>query len=207
MDKIIVTNNDLEFLLKWRDEHKDLVRMTVNPLRAVKIICQESGVILTAINDSGRLRIGITQNGRSKGNVEFERTVNGMYKIVKDKTDLSDENKQSVLTCYASVMAFIVFGNGTVELPDIKERNTDSTHKKASKKPKKKKQNGITYIITYSSKQPHLAIKGSHSSPHCIFSVRGHFRRYKNGKVVWIAQYTKGTGKKKDKSYKIGRTE
>lgn len=34
---------------------------------------------------------------------------------------------------------------------------------------------------------------GSHRSPEGVFPVRGHFRRYKDGKVVWIESYFKGT--------------
>lgn len=33
-------------------------------------------------------------------------------------------------------------------------------------------------------------------SPNGIFSVRGHFRRYKDGKVIWIDEYLKGLNEK-----------
>ena len=33
---------------------------------------------------------------------------------------------------------------------------------------------------------------GSHRAPEGAFPVRGHFRRYKDGKVVWIESYMKG---------------
>lgn len=46
--------------------------------------------------------------------------------------------------------------------------------------------------------------RGSHASPRGIFTVRGHYRHYKSGKVVWVAEYKKGTGKQKGKTYKIG---
>lgn len=34
-----------------------------------------------------------------------------------------------------------------------------------------------------------------HRSPEGIFPVRGHFRQYKSGKVVWIDSYMKGADK------------
>lgn len=34
---------------------------------------------------------------------------------------------------------------------------------------------------------------GSHKSPEGVFSVRGHFRKYKSGKTVWVDEYWKGT--------------
>lgn len=34
----------------------------------------------------------------------------------------------------------------------------------------------------------------AHRSPNGIFSVRGHFRKYKDGKIIWIDEYLKGLG-------------
>lgn len=207
MDKIVLSREDIEFVLKWRDEHKEFVRLGVNPLRTVKIICPDSGFTLTAIREAVGLRIGITQNGKSLGSLEYEFLNNGMYRMTKDKAKISNEDKQSVLTVYASVMALIVFGKSTAEMPETKEYQTASSSKKLTKRSKKSKRSGVTYILTCSGKEPHIAVKGSHSSPQGIFSVRGHYRRYKSGKVIWIAQYTKGTGKRADKTYRIGRMD
>lgn len=207
MDKIVLSRKDIEFILKWRDEHKELVRLGVNPLKAVKIVCPDSGYTLTAIREAFDLHIGINQNGKSLGSLEYEFFNNGMWRMTKDKAKISNEDKQSVLTVYASVTALIAFGRSTVETPKQKERQTARGSKRLTKKPKKGKRSGVTYILTCSGKEPHIAIKGQHSSPQGIFSVRGHYRRYKSGKVIWIAQYTKGTGKKADKTYRIGRTD
>lgn len=127
--------------------------------------------------------------------------------MTKDRAKISNDDKQSVLTVYASVMALMVFGRSDLKTPEHKEHQTASSSKNLTKKPKKSKPSGVTYIFTHSGKEPHIAIKGSHSSPQGIFSVRGHYRRYKSGKVIWIAQYMKGTGRKTDKSYRIGRTD
>lgn len=144
MDKIILSRKDIEFVLKWRDEHKDLVRVGVNPLRAVKIICTDSGVTLTAIRKAVDLRIGINQNGKSLGYLEYEFLNNGMYSMTKDRAKISNDDKQSVLTVYASVMAFMVFGRGDLKTPEHKERQTASSSKKLTKKPKKSKRSGVT---------------------------------------------------------------
>lgn len=207
MDKIVLSREDIEFVLKWRDEHKEFVRLGVNPLRTVKIICPDSGFTLTAIREAVDLRIGITQNGKSLGSLEYEFLNNGMYRMTKDKAKISNEDKQSVLTVYASVMALIVFGKSTAEMPETKEYQTASSSKKLTKRSKKSERSGVTYILTCSGKEPHIAVKGSHSSPQGVFSVRGHYRRYKSGKVIWISQYTKGTGKRADKTYRIGRMD
>lgn len=132
---------------------------------------------------------------------------NGMLEKIRDKAKISEEDKQSVLTVYSSVMALLVFGKSTIKAPEPKEEKAATYSKKLTKRSKKSKRSGVTYILTSFGKEPHIAVKGSHSSPQGVFSVRGHYRRYKSGKVIWIAQYMKGTGRKTDKSYRIGRTD
>ena len=36
-----------------------------------------------------------------------------------------------------------------------------------------------------------------HRSPEGVFGVRGHFRKYKSGKIIWIDEYLKGIDKEK----------
>ena len=49
MDRIIVTAADIEKLLAWRDEHKELVRSMPVPLREVKIQIVESGISISTV--------------------------------------------------------------------------------------------------------------------------------------------------------------
>ncbi|MBR5436920.1 MAG: hypothetical protein IK120_08680, partial [Muribaculaceae bacterium] len=62
----------------------------------------------------------------------------------------------------------------------------------------------MTYILHHSRDSISVGAKGHHASPRGIFNVRGHYRHYKNGNVIWINEYQKGTGKKKSKTYKLG---
>jgi len=64
MDKILLSSDDIELVLKWRDEHKDLVRLGMSPLKDVKIVCYESGYMITAIREGRMLRFVINKNGR-----------------------------------------------------------------------------------------------------------------------------------------------
>lgn len=205
MDKIRLSTADIEFILQWRDEHKDLVRLGMSPLKAVKIICYETGYTITAVREGRLLNFGINQNGKSLGKLVFETLGNGMCSLVKNTTKLQDEDRQAVLTVYSSAMALLVFGKSTIQ-QDENEAREIVPHK--PKKPSKKsKPKGYTYILGRCGKEPHLTVNGHHSSPHGQFSVRGHYRHYKSGKVVWIAEYTKGCGKKKDKTYKVGKKD
>ena len=203
MNKILLSNKDVEFIFQWKDEHKDLVRLGANPIKAIKIICTESRHIITGVRDGSILRLTVNHNGISLGSITFEILYGGLFRLVKDKTKLCEEDRQSVLSLYCSVMALIVFGNETVDLPQPKKKKL--AHHQEKKRPSHKAQsNGITYILNMRSGEPRISAKGSHKSPNGIFSVRGHYRHYKNGKVVWIEEYAKGHGKKKDKTYKVG---
>ncbi len=208
MNKVILKEEDIRFLLKWRDENKDLVRLNANPMKAVKIVCVDSGYTVTAVREGSSLRLGVNEKGMSIGSLTFKILDNGQCMLLKDKTNLSREDKQAVLTVYCSVMALLVFGKETSEVPISETQKSEKQYQnrtKKPKKPKKSKQNGITYILNRSKNKPQLTVEGSHASPQGTFSVRGHYRHYKNGKVIWIAEFTKGSGKKKDKTYKVGR--
>lgn len=75
---------------------------------------------------------------------------------------------------------------------------------KATNRSPRKPVKRTTYILRRDNGTLLAAPMSSHASPKGIFTVRGHYRHYKSGKVVWIAEYRKGTGKKKSKTYKMG---
>ena len=54
--------------------------------------------------------------------------------------------------------------------------------------------NGIIYSREYADKRPY----NRHTES---WEVKGHYRRYKNGKIVFIKSFTKGSGKVNDKKY------
>lgn len=210
MDKIILQPEDIDFLFQWRDKHKDLVRMNIAPLKAVKIIFPDSHYTITAIRDGSKLKFSISQDGKSIGTLIFIIMSSGICVLHKDKTKLKQEDKQAVLTVYASAMAMLAFGKETVCLQTSYQQITGKYEEKKVSHDKttkigstKKKHKGATYILSYHGNEPKMIIKGSHSSPSCTFSVRGHYRHYKSGKVIWIEEYEKGSGKRKDTVYKI----
>lgn len=204
MNKVLLNTSDIEFLLRWRDEHKDLVRIGVNPMKAIKIICADSGYAITGIRNGSQIKLTVNEKGLSIGSMTFGLMANGMFKLIVNKTKLGMEDQQAVLTVYCSVMALLVFGNKTVDLPQDNERKKIRPPTKPSKTPKKSKRKGVTYILSRSGNELQMMAQGSHSSPNGTFSVRGHYRHYKSGKVIWIEEYTKGNGKKKNKTYKVG---
>lgn len=206
MDKTELTVENIEALLKWRDEHKDEVRSHPAPLKAVEIVIPHSGFRIKGIREGNTLRLHLSRNYEKFGNCTFVRRADGMWASTKDRTKgVSKEDLQSALTVYCSLMALMAYGR--MELapepePDVTEkpRRPQKSTKRATRKSVKR----TTYILRQVNGTLLAAPRGSHASPGGIFSVRGHFRHYKNGKVIWISEYRKGEGKKKKKTYKMG---
>lgn len=210
MDRVELTSQNIEELIRWRDEHKELVRSHPAPLKAVEIVIKDNGYRVKAIRDGANLRLHLNIGGRSVGKCEFVRRADGMFvspagKMRFDHAALRgnppNEVAQSMLTVYCSLMALMTYA--TVEVEPEKGREGKTSHKPV-KRPTSKPRKRTTYIIRKVGGTLLAAPSGSHASPRGIFSVRGHFRHYKSGKVVWISEYKKGTGKKKSKTYKIG---
>lgn len=207
MDKIILSGSDMDFILQWRDDHKDLVRLGVCPLKAVKIICADSDCVTTAIRDDEHINLGITCHGKSIGKLVFKPLENGLCSVVKNTLQLPQELMkdaiQDFLTVYLSTMAFLVFGNATVRPHGTEMKTRRDAPRKNGKTSPKKKYKSCVYILNRTG-NVRLMPRGSHNSPDGMFSVRGHYRHYKDGKVIWVSEYVKGRGEKKGKIYKTG---
>lgn len=202
MNKILLSTEDIEHILKWRDNHQDLVRHNLYfPFEAIKIICKDNGLTITVINKNNNIEMTITINSHNIGKLYFTILSNGFFDLKKQKGNMSVENIQDIVTCYASLMAYILYNKDTVAESNPQPK-TESNNKKSKTTSKKKhKNNTITYILnrSYNNINTHK----HHKSPEGIFSVRGHYRKYKNGKTVWIKEYKKGEGKQKNKIYKL----
>ena len=103
--------------------------------------------------------------------------------VITGNSDIPQEHLNMIrLYCSAfiHINAFMFYGN-----------ITDDNHLKAIK------QNDHIFFKIYDDKLYAIPTdKNSiHKSPEGIFSVRGHFRKYKSGKVVWISEYLKGLNK------------
>lgn len=150
-----------------------------------------------------KLKLYLDSPARKLGHVVFAPLGNGLWKK-KVSTLPADcnpaETEQGALTVYGSLMALMTYGTGSI-------RGAASTTSKAPdgrKSPTKPHTANTTYIIHSAGKRLTVVPRGHHASPACSFTVRGHFRHYKSGKTVWIAEYRKGTGRSRGKTYKIG---
>lgn len=51
------------------------------------------------------------------------------------------------------------------------------------------------YFIREYNGEMYAVNSHNHRSPEGVFGVRGHFRKYENGKIIWIDEYLKGIDK------------
>ena len=200
MDKIILSSQDVETLLEWRDHNADLVRRNAAPFKGVMLEFPETNIIIKAYNDAGKIAFYLQVNGKKAGKITGLQLPGGLFQEKKNTTKLLKDDVQSIITVYASLMALIVYHKPAAAAA-AKELRQERPKK--AKNGVQRRKNGITYLLKSSASGPRIQQRGQHSSPAGAFTVRGHYRHYKNGKTVWIRPYHKGTGGHKDKVYKL----
>lgn len=165
----------------------------------MEIILPHNGFRIKGIRTGNRLKLYLNMNARPMGSTEFQMTENRMWVSVpgENQMQVDQENLQAVLTIYCSLMALMTYASPVRTSSETME--IVSAHKPTKRKPSHK-QNQITYIHRKVNGTLLTVPRGSHASPSGIFT----YRHYKSGKVVWVAEYKKGCGKKKSKTYRIG---
>ena len=200
MDRILLLNKDVETLLKWRDNNADLVRRNPAPFKGIILEFPETHINIKAYNDAGKIAFYIRINGSSAGKITGRQLPGGLLQVQKNTTKLNSDDVQSIITVYASLMAFIVY-NEPEAAAAAKEARQERPKK--AKSGAQRSKSSATYLFNHSSGGPRIQQRGQHSSPAGVFTVRGHYRHYKNGRTVWIKPYKKGTGGQKNKIYKL----
>lgn len=201
MDKIILSSADVETLLKWRDNNTELVRRNAAPFKGIMLEFPDTNINIKAYNDGGKITFYLYINGEKAGKIAGIQLPGGLFKETKNTTKLNKEDKQSIITVYASLMAYITYYRPEAAAMAADAPHQEKPHTKKSGAQRSKK--GKTYIFSKHGSGPRIQARGHHSSPAGVFSVRGHYRHYKNGKTVWIRPYKKGNGAQNDKTYKL----
>lgn len=120
-----------------------------------------------------------TPEGDNDFKIEYD--VTEYYEKKVDSDSLKNLSSYISMYCNAFIMAnaFLMCGNV------IDEKNIVAYSRNA---------NADKIIIFRPYKDKLYAVPvGHHRSPEGVFEVRGHFRKYKSSKVVWIDGYFKGT--------------
>ena len=142
-------------------------------------------------------------NARSvKGKFVFDLK---SMKVFHESPKLSQEETQTTITIWATVSAYIVnFQPELVEADRKESKSNGASVHKASAKAANKSADRVIYLrpIVFTSEHE-SPVKRKYTPCKNAFSVRGHYRHYKSGKVVYIQPYEKNAGKEKDKRNKV----
>lgn len=206
MVKIPLTIEQINALLKWRDEHKEIVRACVVPFPYCEIISENGVKIRVQQNEDFTSVYNFTVSNtvlhEVKGRFDY-MTITG--KVVYGVPQLSHDDTQTAITVWATVMAYIVnFEPKIVEKENDEAMRKDNNPRSVSQRKQKRPENRILYLnpVKFISESKN-AVQRKYTPPSCAFSVRGHYRHMKSGKVVYVHPYEKYTGKEKDKRNKI----
>ncbi|MEY8369784.1 hypothetical protein AALA24_13610 [Anaerovoracaceae bacterium 42-11] len=122
--------------------------------------------------------VKLTPDGKGH---DFGMYVSVKRQIVSEKATFDELIKELVLEVLTA-NAFLIYGNVFDEkFLKLRSRN-----------------DGDSKVIVFRELEGEIyaAETSGHKSPEGIFSVRGHFRKYRTGKVIWIDEYMKGIGRK-----------
>lgn len=136
-----------------------------------------------------RFSLKINKKLFAKG--EFYPTPEGtndfqMHYQLAEETETNQEQLNVIMiliTSYIHTNAFLWYGNYLDR--DKREFSAVGTNRNGNK----------TIVFRPFQNQLYAASVGRHRSPEGVFQVRGHFRRYQTGKVIWIDGFMKGVDK------------
>lgn len=212
MARIEISREDCKRLLRWRDSHKEQVRSYVSAF--------DSSVIVVSDDEEGLHTIIRAEENDRLFTVLFRISIGGdlllkfLWHRISQKVDVflsklpereKEENIQSAVSVYASIMAYM---NEKRPVEYVSFNKKILSKKKCAKKAGS--QNIGSIVVKNSSpirkninNQPS---KRSYTKPTKAVNVRGFVRHYKNGKVVYIKPFTRYSNcfePIKNKTYRI----
>ena len=110
------------------------------------------------------------------------------YKLAEETATRQEQLDvmMTLITSYIHTNAFLWYGNFLDR--DKREFSAVGKNRNGNK----------TIVFRPFQNQLYAASVGHHRSPEGVFQVRGHFRRYQTGKVIWIDGFMKGVDKVDD---------
>jgi len=207
MDKYYTGFYSETYEFRWKDDRKESATLDVKVNLDVDSIANRTPIeftVLIFVGDDGIVRFGnhpIYSQSCSKENVDFLET---RYSddLVKDK-----ETWQSFPARFLNVNRFLEAM--TPELVcDTKVRATREAPKTPHRKKKSKKPNKVKVYRVYSLKKDWRTIVKEHRKnliTCTAWGVRGHYRRYSDGRKIWVNAYIKGKNRDeyKGKEYQL----
>lgn len=212
MARIEISREDCKRLLGWRDSHKDQVRSYVPAF--------DSSVIVVSDDEEGLHTIIRAEENDRLFTVLFRVSVGGdlllkfLWHRISQKVDVflsklpdreKEENIQSAVSVYASIMAYMS-EKRPVEYVSLDKKIP--LKKECTKKSGSQNNESIVVKSFYPIRKniDNQPSKRSYTKPTKAVNVRGFVRHYKNGKVVYIKPFTRYSNcidPIKNKTYRI----
>lgn len=212
MARIEISREDCKRLLRWRDSHKEQVRSYVPAF--------DSSVIVVSDDEEKLHTIIRAEENNQLFTVLFRVSVGGdlllkfLWHRISQKVDVflsklpdreKEENIQSAVSVYASIMAYI---SEKIPVEYVSLDKKIFSKKECAKK--SRIQNSERIVVKNSSpirkNINNKPSKRSYTKPNKAVNVRGFVRHYKNGKVVYIKPFTRYSNclePIKNKTYRI----
>ena len=228
MNKIKITFKELHEMLKLPEKesfanawiHVVKYGFIFNEFKLSIVDMQQTyKVALTGINEGNDMHIKIIKNqyndyGLLAKQMRYELNVmkymDMLQNFLKEGQTFEElYKKNSDFIDIVPVMSFIQYiiiesHNRKYEVIETKERTESGKRKKKKTTTKSKSEYKLLDCIKIYRKSNH--IRKEYQITQESWGVRGHFRKLKSGKIVWVKPFTKGKGKSEQKgnNYTIG---
>ena len=214
---IISSNSKMDLIIKWYQDNQDLEFISPIDKGYVELKEESLGFSFEHKNNIANICIyAYSSNNNLHPIVSFDYNPktdtisNELYHCPTDRIQYMrailkvDNTIGKEILKYRAIMNFMVYHREYVIADNTKaSTGAHQSHKVTSNHHTNSLSSKI-YISDSISKK-NLRITSKHNSPSYEFEVRGFYRHYKSGKVVWVDGFTKGKGKgkKQAKEYKF----
>ncbi len=213
---IISSNSKMDLIIKWYQDNQDLEFISPIDKGYVELKEELIGFSFEHRHNNTNICIYMYNNNNPLPIVSFdyntktETKSNFMYHVPKERINSArmilhmDKTLDKEIFKYRAIMTFMVYHREYVIADNSKaSTGTHESHKAISNHHTNSLSSKI--YISDSINKKNLRITSKHNSPSYEFEVRGFYRHYKSGKVIWVDGFTKGKGKgkKQNKEYKF----
>lgn len=174
------------------------------PFKVIEMQFPQTKINVKGFRNEDKLKLQVSRKGLPLGYVEFAILPTGIVVRKENKSKLRDDEALDCLTVYCSLMALIAYARPEERSVAEETLISKSTAANVNKSKRLKKGVSVTYLLSKATEVKREVVKRERRSPKYAYSVRGHFRHYKSGKVIWVEQYIRGDKEKKSKTYKLG---
>jgi hypothetical protein len=193
MNKIYINESTYNYLDEWAEPFREQIKVCKPFFDEVTVFFVDKGLEefefnIHAKKDKYKFQMRYANKQCAKGSIN--KDITGLkdfmlYFSLADEVEKNEKEKNYVIhymqvfaTAFMEANAFLWYGN-LIEERKIKANGRNIDNDKI--------------IVFRPYKETLYAVPTSyHRSPEGIFQVRGHFRHYKDGKIVWIESYMKG---------------